>query len=319
MAEAEQPKKGSTVKFTDTAGKMDALVFAALGVNLQAFLNALGINSLKDLKNFNLKNINLDLLLSLFMQLSTTDLKTLFSFLNLSSLNISSLLSILGLPSSVITLLNILQSSFSQGGGIFTGGTEIPGISGSFTPDSGWLPGDDESNLDLDNPPQTGWVGNTPDDPNNSEYIPPGSENAGGVLAGITNPEQIIDAVLPQGGIDEFHFNSDIDSAIRFDISKFVPWSEIGGMDYLRSWLINQLGYLPPIGDYKITTEENRIDLLSYKIYGDTQYWWILMQYNGIIDMNDLKTGTILSFPDQADLEDLYFRVKSLGESDQAS
>ena len=316
MAEAEQPKKGSTVKFTDTAGKMDALVFAALGINLQSFLNALGITDLKNLKNFNLKNVNLDLLLSLFLRLNSFDLKTLFGFLNLSSLNISSLLHILGLPSSVITLLNILQSNFSQGGGIFTGGTEIPGINDSFTPNPGWLPGDDESNLDINNPPQTGWTGNTPDDPNNPEYIPPGSENAGGILGGVTNPEQIIDAVLPEGGIDEFYFNSDIDSAVRFDISKFVPWSEIGGMDYLRSWLINQLGYLPPVGDYKITTEENRIDLLSYKIYGDTQYWWILMQYNGIIDIDDLKTGTVLSFPDQADLEDLYFRVKSLGESD---
>ena len=315
MAEAEQPQKGSTAKFSDTAGKMDALVFAALGINLQAFLSALGITSLKDLKNFNLANINLDLLLSLLMSLSHMDLNRLLSFLNLSSLNLRSLLSILGLPSSVITLLDIIQGAFSQGGGIFTGGTEIPGINNSFTPSTGWLPGDSEDLLDINNPPQTGWQGNTPDDPTNPEYIPPGSENAGNVLAGVTNPAEIIDKVLPQGGINEFYFDSNIDTAVRFDVSKFVPWSEIGGMDYLRGWLINQLGYLPPMGDYKITAEEGRIDMLSQKIYGDTQYWWILMQYNGIIDMNDLKTGAVLQFPSLEDLEDLYFRVKSLGES----
>lgn len=315
MAEQEAPQKGATAKFTDTVGKMDALVFAALGVNLQAFLTALGIDSLKDLKNLDLSKVNLDMLLGLLLSLNSFQLKSFLSLLNLGSLNLRSLLYILGVPSTVITLIDTLLGEFSQGGGIFTGGTSVPGISDTYVPPSGWLPGDPEYNLDIENPPQTGWTGDVSDNPNNPEYIPPGSENAGNELAGVTDPEEIIDKMLPQGGIDQFYFDPYVDGPVRFDISKFVPWSEIGGMDYLRSWFLEQLGYIPPFGDYKVTTEESRIDLLSYKIYGDTQYWWILMYYNGLFDLNDLKTGFVLEFPAIEDIEDLYFRVKSLGES----
>ena len=58
MAEQEQPKKGSTSKFSDTLGKLDTLIYNALGVNVESLLDALGIDSLADIFKINWKNIN---------------------------------------------------------------------------------------------------------------------------------------------------------------------------------------------------------------------------------------------------------------------
>lgn len=315
MAEAAQPKKGSTSKFQDALGKTDTLIYNALGVNVEALMNALGIKSLADLKNIKWANINWGALLQVLYALNPTQLKQLLSKFNLSNFNLRSLLALLGIPEDVIQLLSYIQSAFSEGGGIFTGGKSTLGINGTFVPTSGWLPGYDESLLDINNPPITGLVLNTPNDPNNPDYLTPGSENMLNVLAGVDSAEEAISATLPQKGIGEFYYQY-IKTPIRFESSKFFPFSEVGGYDIIRSRFARELGYIPQVEEMAVGVNEGRVDLAGFDALGSTQYFWIIMMYNGITDVNQLTANTKLRVPSRDALEQLYFTVKSQGNNE---
>ena len=66
---------------------------------------------------------------------------------------------------------------------------------------------------------------------------------------------------------------------------------------------------LPEQGTRKITIEEVRPELLSFRIYRDTQYWWIFLVYNEILDINQLQPGVILLYPNINYVEYLYEKV----------
>lgn len=54
-----------------------------------------------------------------------------------------------------------------------------------------------------------------------------------------------------------------------------------------------------------------RPDMLSYRIYGDSQYWWILCKINNIDDVwNDMNIGDDLIVPSISDIEEFYNKVK---------
>ncbi len=42
---------------------------------------------------------------------------------------------------------------------------------------------------------------------------------------------------------------------------------------------------------------EYRPDLVSYKAYGVTDYWWVIMEANGIQDVIDFKRGRNIWIP----------------------
>lgn len=45
---------------------------------------------------------------------------------------------------------------------------------------------------------------------------------------------------------------------------------------------------------------ENRPDLLSYAVYNDTKLWWIILQYNNILDpLTEFVAGAILRIPNK--------------------
>lgn len=342
MAEKEQPKKGSTSKFKDSLGKMDALVYNALGVNVESLCKALGIKSLAELFKISWDKINWAALLSLLYRLNPTQLKMLLSRFNLSSFNLRALLSIFGVPYELIDLLDTVRSFSSSGGGIFCNASyaassfgsldpdaysytytgQSSAISGgSITPNTGWLPGDDEevltSMLAEGRYPSTGLRLMVANNPNDKGYVAPGSENVLNVLSGVESTADLFAAMIPQGGNGLFYYDY-VETPVRFDYSKFVPWSDIAGYDFLRSYFCQKLGYVPSYSDFEITVQEERIDLIANTIFDGTynpvQYWWIILMYNGIYDISELKTGTKLKAPRLSDLEDLYFRVKALGE-----
>ena len=89
MAEQEQPKKGSTSKFKDALGKTDALIYNALGVNIESLLNALGIKSLADLKNLKFSLIKWGALLQILYALNPAQLKAMLSRFKVSSIVLS--------------------------------------------------------------------------------------------------------------------------------------------------------------------------------------------------------------------------------------
>ena len=45
-------------------------------------------------------------------------------------------------------------------------------------------------------------------------------------------------------------------------------------------------------------SERGRPDLIAYNKYGDTNYWWIILMYNGLISFKELKEGITIKVPD---------------------
>lgn len=95
----------------------------------------------------------------------------------------------------------------------------------------------------------------------------------------------------------------------RFDLAKFMDFTDEGIFDPLNSYMLYQIPLLDNIGEYTIRKEEGRPDNLSYVIYGDTQYWWVLMWYNSIYKPEDLKTGLKIKYPSVSAIEQLYMNA----------
>lgn len=108
-----------------------------------------------------------------------------------------------------------------------------------------------------------------------------------------------------------FFLDTSRDYKKRLDMGKFMEYTS-SAHDILNSYLVNEIPKLSESGKYTVSVEERRLDLISYNIYGDTQYWWILMLYNSIFEISDVISGVILGFPSLNDLESLFFSLKSL-------
>jgi hypothetical protein len=69
-----------------------------------------------------------------------------------------------------------------------------------------------------------------------------------------------------------------------------------------------------PLSYYQISDgDKARPDLLSLKIYGTMDYWWVLCKHNKIDDLwNDLVAGEYLECPNVQDIQDYYIRAKIL-------
>lgn len=106
-----------------------------------------------------------------------------------------------------------------------------------------------------------------------------------------------------------FFINSELDTKERFDPALFLRYTD--NYDPLTSEFLRQLKSLPVNGRFSIQSEESRPDLVSFRIYGNNQFWWILMMYNSIISIEDLQIGQLLSYPSLGSLEALYFSLKS--------
>jgi hypothetical protein len=95
----------------------------------------------------------------------------------------------------------------------------------------------------------------------------------------------------------------------RYALSKFLEFSD--NFDPITSEFMNKLVSLKSSGSYQIAGEDARPELISNEIYGNTQYWWAIMFYNGITKVDDLVNGMVLKYPSSDDIEDLYFILKS--------
>lgn len=79
--------------------------------------------------------------------------------------------------------------------------------------------------------------------------------------------------------------------------------------DYLYN-NISKLTLSYPVEYYRV--QENdlmRMDLISYKIYGSIEYWWIIATINGIEDIfHDMEVGQVLTIPNKIDIYNFYKR-----------
>lgn len=107
-----------------------------------------------------------------------------------------------------------------------------------------------------------------------------------------------------------FYINTDYISDEKYSLEKFMPFLE-DNFDVLDSYFLENFNSLPARGNFIITTEEYRPDLVSYKIYDTVNYWSLILLYNNIKDFDELITGKVLNYFDVRDLESLFFNLKS--------
>ena len=43
--------------------------------------------------------------------------------------------------------------------------------------------------------------------------------------------------------------------------------------------------------------EQNNPEILSQRIYNNPHYWWVICQYNGIIDPDNIPAGMKIKYP----------------------
>ena len=109
-----------------------------------------------------------------------------------------------------------------------------------------------------------------------------------------------------------FYIDLETTTTDRFDLAKFMDFTEDGVFDPLNSYMLLQIPRLQTVGIYTIRKEENRPDILSWNLYGDTQYWWVLIWYNSILHPYDLKNGVQIKYPSLSALEQLYTNASLL-------
>lgn len=106
-----------------------------------------------------------------------------------------------------------------------------------------------------------------------------------------------------------FYINNENPSTDKYDLSKFIEMDDNGVFDSLNSYFLYQIPNLPIAGSFVVKNGAERPDLLSYQIYGDVQYWWVVMWYNHFIKPRDIKIGAVIKFPSLSSIEQLYLQA----------
>lgn len=107
-----------------------------------------------------------------------------------------------------------------------------------------------------------------------------------------------------------FYIDSSRDTQDRFDLSKFMEFV-VDNYDPLTSALLDDLPTVEQGLVFTVQGEESRPNVVSKKIYGSNQYWWVVLLYNNLIDFRDFVTGDDLIAPSIVGLESLYFSLKA--------
>ena len=108
----------------------------------------------------------------------------------------------------------------------------------------------------------------------------------------------------------QFFINLDIEREDRYDFAKFLNYQD-QEFDPLTSKFLSALRDLPVEGQLAVGALENRIDLIANRIYGETQLWWVVMEYNNLEDPEDIPANTTISFPSIINLELLYYNLNA--------
>jgi hypothetical protein len=120
---------------------------------------------------------------------------------------------------------------------------------------------------------------------------------------------------------EQFYINLGIESDERFDLAKFMDYSDdqtgasAGRFDPLTSFFLQELPKLRSRGQYVIQNEEFRPDLISFRFFRTTEYWWLIMAYNNMLSVEELTTGTKLEIPSEEAMSKLFFRLRALDQA----
>ena len=87
------------------------------------------------------------------------------------------------------------------------------------------------------------------------------------------------------------------------DMARFANFDQ-GSYDPITSYLFMRMPYLEMAGKVQIAVKwEHRPDLVSYHLYGITDYWWILLMYNDLIHNEEVITGMVLNYPSKPSID----------------
>lgn len=99
-----------------------------------------------------------------------------------------------------------------------------------------------------------------------------------------------------------YYFPDYIEPRDYRSVSRYSQYRRIKDNDENKIFLesINQDKIEEKDSDKYITvdsTNNNRLDIISYNNYGFSTYWWVLAIANNIIDPFDIPLGTIIRIP----------------------
>jgi hypothetical protein len=108
-----------------------------------------------------------------------------------------------------------------------------------------------------------------------------------------------------------YYSNLDYGSDLnRLDFARFIRPSEAVFSSH-DSFFFNKIQSLKKVGEFRVVSEAGRPDIISVKIYGSYNYWWILMLYNKYVAFADIKIGDVIEYPALDSIERLYYGVFS--------
>jgi hypothetical protein len=88
-----------------------------------------------------------------------------------------------------------------------------------------------------------------------------------------------------------------IDGASRYNSSPLIYWGDLNQKTFK---IYKRKAYVSsPDDKFGVITgrTQYRPDLISYVAYGDSRYWWKIMEANNIFDVMDLKAGLNILIP----------------------
>lgn len=109
--------------------------------------------------------------------------------------------------------------------------------------------------------------------------------------------------------MSRFFIDLETETPERFDLSRFMEYTD--NHDPLTAAFFDDILAMPLEGYFVVQGEEARPDVIAHKLYGSTQYWWIVMMYNSLTDVNEIQSGISLRYPSLSSVEDAYFSLKS--------
>lgn len=100
----------------------------------------------------------------------------------------------------------------------------------------------------------------------------------------------------------------------RYDRGRFFNKEIFDGQpsfDILDGRILSEFIALKEEGLFYITDELLSPDLISYRLYGDERYWWLLMLYNNLVEVDEIYPGMEFRFPSRRDIDTMYSNLGS--------
>jgi len=89
-----------------------------------------------------------------------------------------------------------------------------------------------------------------------------------------------------------------------FPMERFIRWEE-DTYDVLGSIFLDKIKEIDQSGEIRVLEDECRIDNIAHKHMRSTDFWWLLMEYNDIINF-DVKSNESLKIPSETSIISKY-------------